>query len=122
MNSFETEFQTATKAVTAATAAASAHIGDLLRGRFPTVAALLVDTERAVVDSCYDSDGLPVDLLVGHDESELIDSVFEEVDNVLGQVLSLGATQDALLRNGWKMTHPRPYATFRVRTKTDDRT
>ncbi|MFE6021604.1 hypothetical protein ACFQ6O_34390 [Streptomyces sp. NPDC056441] len=58
---FETEFQTAVKAAAAATRAASAHIGDLLRKQLPTVSTLLVDTDRAVVDSCYDSDELPVD-------------------------------------------------------------
>lgn len=116
MNSFQAEFQTATKAVTTATAAASTHIGDLLRDHLHTVATLLINTEDATVDSCYDSDGQPID----YDETGLIDSLFEQVSSVLDQVLSLGATPEALVRNGWKLTHPRPYASFPVRTKTDD--
>ncbi|WP_019061721.1 hypothetical protein [Streptomyces prunicolor] len=118
MNRFETEFQTATRAVTAATEAASARIGDLLRDHLPTVATLLVDTDQGVVDSYYDSDGQPVSF----NDFDLPDDVFDTVHAVLDQVLSLGKTSEALTRNGWKLTHPFPFAGFPVRTKTDDRT
>lgn len=114
---FETEFQTAVKAANAATRAASAHIGDLLRKQLPTVSTILVDTDRGVVDSCYDSDELPV-----CSDMDDLEDLFQEIDNVLDQVLSLGKTPEALTRNGWKLTHPRPMASFPVRTKTDDRT
>ncbi|WP_371098424.1 hypothetical protein [Streptomyces sanglieri] len=117
ITAFETEFQAAVNAATAATHAASAHIADLLRKQLPTVSTLLVDTDRGVVDSCYDSDELPVD-----SDTDDLDDLFQKVDNVLGQVLSLGKTPEALTRNGWKLTHPFPMASFPVRTKTDDRT
>jgi|UPI000560F494 hypothetical protein len=118
MSRFETEFQTATQAVIAATEAASAHIGDLLRDHLPTVATFLVNTHEAIVDSYYDSDGQPVTF----DDDDLPDDVWAAIHAVLDQVLSLGKTSEALTRNGWKLTHPFPFASFPVRTKADDLT
>ncbi|WP_406178030.1 hypothetical protein [Streptomyces canus] len=111
---FETEFQTARQAVAAATRAASAHIGDLLREHFPTVATLLVNTDEAVIDSFYDGDGQPVDS--GTDDH---DDLFQKVDTVLAQILSLGKSPEALTSNGWELTHPFPFASFPVRIKAE---
>ncbi|MGW4731812.1 hypothetical protein ACWEQC_22060 [Streptomyces shenzhenensis] len=113
---FETEFQTAVQAATTATRAASAHIGDLLRDDLPTVAWLLVNTQEGTVESAYDSARQPV----GIPDTEAFGKVFDTVSHVLDQVLSLGKTPEALPRNGWELTHPRPFASFPVRTKTDD--
>ncbi|MDQ0962005.1 hypothetical protein QFZ66_005883 [Streptomyces sp. B4I13] len=116
MRTFETAFEAANQAVTAATEAASAHVGDLLRDRLPTVTAILVDTEAAIVDSCYDSDGEPAI----YNEAELGD-LFDKVDAVIGQVLSLGNSGDVLARNGWVLTPRRPMAFFPVRIAPADR-